>query len=158
MFSYIHASMHFLGQRESTRHCATVISPFLWRFPGLTLTDQSPNRQSPAGAGARAGAAGTAWKRVIERQRETNLYISYRILSYLIVPCHIFIPLHTQTGVKFEMGNITDLFWEQRPRLWCAGALFFKFENTYILMHVPNLQVPLDSHLTSPLYTHISMH
>ena len=61
--------------------------------------------------------------------------------------------MHTQTGVKFEIDNITDLFWEQRPRLGCAGALFFKFENRYILMHVPNLQVPLNSHLT---HTHIS--
>ena len=159
MFSYIHASMpqDFLGQHGSTRHCATVISPSSLTFS--RSQDQSPNRQSPAGAGARAGAAGNAWKRVIviERQRETDLYISYRILSYLIVPCHIFIPLHTQTGVKFEIGNITDLFWEQRPRLGCAGALFFKFENKYILMHVPNLQVPLGSHLTHP-HTHRHRH
>ena len=54
-----------------------------------------------------------------DKERQTS--------TYLIVSCHIFIPLHTQTGVKFEMGNITDLFWEQRPRLGCAGALFFKF-------------------------------
>ena len=71
------------------------------------------------------------WSRLKASHRETDLYISYRILSYLIVPCHIFIPLHTQTGVKFEIDNITDLFWEQRPRLGCAGALFFKCEKKY---------------------------
>ena len=117
---------------DSDSWLITALSDEIWCFQGWHLCRWGANDLPTA----RAGAAGAAWKRVIERQRDTDLYISYRILSYhifsyLIVPCHIFIPLHTQTGVKFEIDNVTDLFWEQRPRLWCAGALFFKFENTY---------------------------
>ena len=90
----------------------------LWRFPGhrtnprivnllLALAPEQVLLEPPESESSR------------DKERQTS--------TYLIVSCHIFIPLHTQTGVKFEMGNITDLFWEQRPRLGCAGALFFKF-------------------------------
>ena len=116
---------HFLGQRESTRHCATVISPFSLTFPRfdshrtnprivnllLALAPEQVLLELPESESSR------------DKERQTS--------TYLIVSCHIFIPLHTQTGVKFEMGNITDLFWEQRPRLGCAGALFFKCEKKY---------------------------
>ena len=66
------------------------------------------------------------WSRLKASHRETKRHRPLHS-TYLIASCHIFIPLHTQTGVKFEIDNITDLFWEQRPRLGCAGALFFKF-------------------------------
>ena len=112
---------HFLGQRGSTRHCATVISPFSLTFPRfdshrtnprivnllLALAPEQVLLEPPESESSR------------DKERQTS--------TYLIVSCHIFIPLHTQTGVKFEIDNITDLFWEQRPRLGCAGALFFKF-------------------------------
>ena len=160
---------HFLGQRGSTRHCATVISPFSLTFSRFDSHRTNPHIVNLLLALAPEQVLLEPPESESSRDKETQtstFYISYRILSYhifsyLIVPCHIFIPLHTQTGVKFEMGNITDLFWEQRPRLGCAGALFFKFENKYILMHVPNLQVPLDSHLAhthTPTHTHTSMH
>ena len=150
MFSYIHASMPFLGStwvNMSQLGIAQRWSPhLLWRFPGhrtnprivnllLALAPDQVLLEPPESESSR------------DKETQTS--------TYLIVSCHIFIPLHTQTGVKFEIDNITDLFWEQRPRLGCAGALFFKFENKYILMHVPNLQVPLDLHLT---HTHTHTH
>ena len=133
---------HFLGQRGSTRHCATVISPFSLTFPRFDSHRTNPRIVNLLLALAPEQVLLEPPESESSRDKETQTS------TYLIVSCHIFIPLHTQTGVKFEIGNITDLFWEQRPRLGCAGALFFKFENKYILMHVPNLQVPLDSHLT----------
>ena len=144
VFSYIHASMpqDFLGQHGSTRHCATVISPFSLTFPRFDSHRTNPRIVNLLLALAPEQVLLEPPESESSRDKETQTS------TYLIVSCHIFIPLHTQTGVKFEIDNITDLFWEQRPRLGCAGALFFKFENKYILMHVPNLQVPLGSHLT----------
>ena len=115
--SYILASMsqRLLGQHGSIRlRCAKMIfasspihgihgdkSPIfsdvlVWQV--WFSKDPSPHRQSPAGAGARAGAAGAAWKWLIERKRETDLYIlyiSYRILSYLIIS------VYTRSDVYF---------------------------------------------------------
>ena len=138
--------------------------------------------QSPAGAGARTGAAGAAWKRlVIEKKRDRPLHIlsyliischifsylnvtyrnisyhivSYRviscrilsclIISYLIISDHIFISLYTQTGVKFEIGNIILIcFWAEEDICFDARAQF---------------QVPLDSHSVDSTWpVHSSMH
>ena len=144
---------HFLGQRGSTRHCATVISPFSLTFSRfdshrtnphivnllLALAPEQVLLETPESESSR------------DKERQTS--------TYLIVSCHIFIPLHTQTGVKFEMGNITDLFWEQRPRLGCAGALFFKCEKKIFWCTCPIFKwhwtrTSVDS--TWPMY--ISMH
>ena len=119
------------------------------------------------------------------RKRETDLYISCHILSYLIISCHIFsylnvtyrnisyhivsyrviscrilscliisyliisdhifISWYTQTGVKFEIGNIILIcFWAEEDICFDARAQF---------------QVPLDSHSVDSTWpVHSSMH
>lgn len=82
--------------------------------------DPSPHRQSPAGAGARAGAAGAAWKWLIERKRETDLYlvVSCHILSYLCILEATFTFKWGTYLIRFDNDQCEkNMFWRMCP-IW----------------------------------------
>ena len=95
VFSYIHASMpqDFLGQHGSTRHCATVISPFSLTFPRfdshrtnprivnllLALAPEQVLLEPPESESSRDK----------ERQTSTYLIVSYHISSYLVISSYL---------------------------------------------------------------------
>ena len=95
VFSYIHASMpqDFLGQHGSTRHCATVISPFSLTFPRfdshrtnprivnllLALAPEQVLLETPESESSRDK----------ETQTSTYLIVSYHISSYLVISSYL---------------------------------------------------------------------
>ena len=84
---------HFLGQRGSTRHCATVISPFSLTFPRfdshrtnprivnllLALAPEQVLLELPESESSRDK----------ERQTSTYLIVSYHISSYLVISSYL---------------------------------------------------------------------
>ena len=91
VFSYIHASMpqDFLGQHGSTRHCATVISPFSLTFSRFDSHRTNPHivnlllALAPEQVLLETPESESSSSRDKERQTSTYLFISHRIMSYL---------------------------------------------------------------------------
>ena len=95
VFSYIHASMpqDFLGQHGSTRHCATVISPF-----SLTFSRFDSHRTNPRIVNLLLALAPeqvlleppeSESSRDKETQTSTYLIVSYHISSYLVISSYL---------------------------------------------------------------------
>ena len=85
VFSYIHASMpqDFLGQHGSTRHCATVISPFSLTFSRFDSHRTNPHIVNLLLALAPEQVLLEPPESESSRDKETQTS------TYLIVSCHI---------------------------------------------------------------------